>query len=240
MSRREKQSHVTETRRRLKLQVEPPARCPFLLLTSYQQASDTTDTMSNSVTAVTRQMSALDINKQQPTKPTTGTLRKQPSQTNVSKMLSKYAAPAPGHTRSNSASTRLLQKPPTTTIPPSIKKATSTASLNKSQKPKFVPTKSTATTVKKQPSSALNQTAKPRAAPVKPSESRSKSPTETIASTTSSSQPEPTPSPLLSQPSTNEIGSYDGGLENDAAATAREPASEETEELLNINSSYSE
>jgi len=196
--------------------------------------------MSNSVATVTRQMSALDLNKQQPTKPTTGALRKQPSQTNVSKMLSKYAAPAPGHTRSNSASTRLPQKPPTTTIPPPIKKTTSTTSLNKSQKPKFVPARSTATTVKKQPPSAPNQTTKSKAAPVKPSESRSRSPTETIASTTSSSQLEPTPSPPLSQPSTNEIGSYDGGLENDAAAAAREPASEETEELLNINSSYSE
>ena len=196
--------------------------------------------MSNPVTAVTRQMSALDLNKQQSTKPTAGALRKQPSQTNVSKMLSKYAAPASGHTRSNSASTRLPQKPPTTTVPPPGKKATSTAPLNKSQKPKFVPTKSTATAVKKQPSSALSQTTKPKAAPVKPSQSRSKSPTETIASTTSSSQPEPTSSPPLSQPSTNEIGSYDGGLENDAVVAAREPASEETEELLNINSSYSE
>jgi len=198
--------------------------------------------MSNSVTAVTRQMSALDLNKQQAVKPTTGALRKQPSQTNVSKMLSKYAAPAQGHTRSNSASTRLPQKPPTTTIPPPVKKVTSTTSLNKSQKPKFVPTKNTATVVKKQPSSTLSQTAQSKAAPVKPSESRSKSPTETIASTTttSSSQPEPTPSPPLPQPSTNEIGSYDGGLENDAAAAAREPASDETEELLNVNSSYSE
>lgn len=195
--------------------------------------------MSNSVAAVTRQMSTLDLNKQQPTKPTAGALRKQPSQTNVSKMLSKYAAPTPGHTRSNSASTRLPQKPPTTTIPPPIKKVTST-SLNKSQKPKFVPVKSAATTVKKQPSSTLKQAAKSKAVPVKPSESRSKSPTETIASTTSSSQPEPTPSPLLPQPSTNEIGSYDGGLDNDSAAAAREPASEETEELLNMNSSYSE
>ena len=75
---------------------------------------------------------------------------------------------------------------------------------------------------------------------MKPSESRSKSPTETIASTTSSSHPEPTPSPPLPQPSTTEIGSYDGGLEDDAAAAAREPASEETEELLNVNSSFSE
>ena len=75
---------------------------------------------------------------------------------------------------------------------------------------------------------------------MKPSESRSKSPTETIASTTSSSRPEPTPSPPLTQPPTTEIGSYDGGLENDAAAAVREPASEETEELLNMNSSYSE
>ena len=183
-------------------------------------------------------MSAIDLNKQQPTKPTTGTLRKQPSQSNVSKMLSKYAAPAPGHTRSNSASTRLAQKPPTT-IPPPVKKIVS-ASFNKSQKPKFVPVKSTATAVKKQPSSTLNKVAKPKLPPVKPTESRSKSPTETIASTTSSSQPEPTPSPLLPQPPTSEIGSYDGGLENDAAATAREPASEETEELLNVNSSYSE
>jgi hypothetical protein len=196
--------------------------------------------MSNSLAAVTREMSALDLNKQPPTKPTAGALRKQPSQTNVSKMLSKYAAPTQGHTRSNSASTRLPQKPPTTTIPPPVKKVASTTSL-KSQKPKFVPTKSTATTVKKQPSSTRNQTTKQKVAPVKPSESRSKSPTETIASsTTSSSQPESTPSPLLLQPSTNEIGSYDGGLENDAAATAREPASEETEELLNMNSSYSE
>lgn len=196
--------------------------------------------MSSSVAAVTRQMSALDLNKQQPTKPTTGVLRKQPSQTNVSKMLSKYAAPVPGHTRSNSASTRLPQKPPATVPPPPVKKVTSTTSLNKSQKPKFVPTKSTATAFKKQPTSTLNQTVKPKVAPVKPSEPRSKSPTETIASTTSSSQPEATPSPPVSQPPTNEIGSYDGGLENDAAAAAREPASEETEELLNLNSSYSE
>ena len=172
--------------------------------------------MANSIATVTRQMSALDLNKQQPTKPTTGVLRKQPSQTNVSKMLSKYAAPAPGHTRSNSASTRLPQKPSTTTNPPPIKKATSTTSLNKSQKPKFVPTKNTATTVKKQPSSTLSRTAKPKGPPVKSS------------------------SPPLPQPSINEIGSYDGGLENDAAAAAREPASRETEELLNVNSSYSE
>ena len=196
--------------------------------------------MSNSVTAVTRQMSALDLNKQQTTKPTTGTLRKQASQTNVSKMLSKYAAPAPGHTRSNSASTRLPQKPPVTTVPPPVKKATSTTSLNKSQKPKFVPTKSTATALKKQPSTTLNKATKPKAAPVKPSEPRSKSPTETIASTTSSSRPELTPSPPLPQPPSTEIGSYDGGLENDAAVAAREPASEETEELLNLNSSFSE
>ena len=235
MSRRGKQRHVTATRRRrLKPQVEPPARCP-----STSERAIPPNTMSNSLATVTRQMSALDLNKQQSTKPTAGTLRKQPSQTNVSKMLSKYAAPAPGHTRSNSASTRLPQKPLTTAIPPPVKKVASATSLNKSQKPKFVPTKSTVTTVKKKPST-LTQTAKPKVAPVKPSESRSKSPTETIASTTSSSQPELTPSPLLSQPSANEIGSYDGGLENDAAVAAREPASEETEELLNINSSYSE
>jgi hypothetical protein len=216
--------------------VEPPTRSPpstFNLLSERYHPY----TMSNSVTAVTRQMSALDLNKQQITKPTTGALRKQPSQTNVSKMLSKYAAPAPGHTRTNSASTRLPQKPP---VPPPVKKTTSTTSLNKFQKPKFVPTKSTATALKKQPSSTLNQAAKPKPATVKPSEPRSKSPTETIASTTSSSRPEPIPSPLLQQPPANEIGSYDGGLENDAAAAAREPSSEETEELLNVNSSYSE
>ena len=184
-------------------------------------------------------MSALDLNKQ-PTKSTTGVLRKQPSQTNVSKILSKYAAPAPGHTRSNSASTRLPQKPSVTAVPPPVKKTTSTTSLNKSQKPKFVPTKSTTSIVKKQPPSTLSQLAKQKITPARPPESRSKSPTETIASTTSSSQPEPTPTPPLPQPSTNEIGSYDGGLENDAAAAAREPASEETEELLNVNSSYSE
>lgn len=218
-------------------EVEPPACCPSPLQPANKRYHP--HTMSNSVTAVTRQMSALDLNKQQSTKPTAAALRKQPSQTNVSKMLSKYAAPAPGHTRSNSASTRLPQKPPATAVPPPVRKAPSTTSL-KSQKPKFVPTKSTTTTVKKLPSSTLNKSTKPKAAPVKPSESRSRSPTETIASTTSSSQPEPTPSPPLSQPSTNEIGSYDGGLENDAAVAAREPASEETEELLNVNSSFSE
>lgn len=196
--------------------------------------------MSNPVAAVTRQMSALDLNKQQSTKPTTGGLKKQPSQTNVSKMLSKYAAPAPGHTRSNSASTRLPQKSSATTVPPPVKKVTSATSLNKSQKPKFIPTKSTVTSVKKQPSTTLNRVAKQKPPPTNPSESRSKSPTETIASTTSSSQPEPTPSPPLPQSSANEIGSYDGGLENDTAVATRELASEETEELLNVNSSYSE
>lgn len=46
-----------------------------------------------SIASVTRQIAALDINKK--TTATKSTLSKQPSQTNVAKLLTKFAAPNP-------------------------------------------------------------------------------------------------------------------------------------------------
>ena len=125
------------------------------------------------IAAATREVPTLDFNNQQPTNPRVGGLRKRPS---LSKMLSKYPTLAPGHTRSNPPFARSPRNPPMTTFPRPVRKATSTASLNKFRKPDFVPIKSTAGTVKNQ-FSTLNQTTKPKVAPAKPSGSESKSPT---------------------------------------------------------------
>ncbi|KIM78445.1 hypothetical protein PILCRDRAFT_824329 [Piloderma croceum F 1598] len=68
---------------------------------------------SASVLSVTQQLAAIDISKGQPTATSTRPVRaKQPTQSNVSKLLSKYAAPNPSKAN---LSTSSLRQPVTTT-----------------------------------------------------------------------------------------------------------------------------
>lgn len=70
---------------------------------------------SVSVLSVTQQLAALDLSKKQPSSSTRPIHAKQPSQTNVTKLLSKFAAPNPFPASKTNLSTSSLRHPVTTT-----------------------------------------------------------------------------------------------------------------------------
>jgi len=84
---------------------------------------------SASVLSVTQQLAGLDISKKQPATPssTRSAHAKQPSQTNVTKLLSKFAAPNPFPASKTNLLASSLRYPVTTTI-------TTTTSDTKSQR----------------------------------------------------------------------------------------------------------
>jgi aurora kinase len=90
-----------------------------VVVAALARPADTPSMSSVSVLSVAQQLAALDISKKLPTATSSSSTRpvhaKQPSQTNVTKLLSKFAAPNPFPASKTNISVSSLRHPVTTT-----------------------------------------------------------------------------------------------------------------------------
>ncbi|KAJ8462454.1 hypothetical protein ONZ45_g17924 [Pleurotus djamor] len=106
---------------------EPPEAVtrPFWQATAISSSAPSTSTAMTSVSSLTRQISALDINGKKPLTSSSSAVNrpthaKHPSQGNINKLLTKYAAPNPFSTNTTTATT-------TTKQPSSLRQPAATA-----------------------------------------------------------------------------------------------------------------